>query len=456
MLPVILAGLIAQSIIPALGASAAHPHQDVLNAPPPGFSYRIPQGTHPWTSSAAVKTNKHKHSENVQKIRAFRGGKTNARSVAAVLGAHQRQVGGFGYQNISTTTSYGTQYAAEVTWHRQNLWLLLDTGSSDTWAVRENFKCIDYSGQVVSQGACGFGPTYRSGFQYGHVTPEQHMFIQYGDGEIVTGPMGLSDITVANITVSMQEVCLANATYWYGNNLTSGLLGLAYPSLTNAYLGSSVDHDFNTQVEYSPLFTTMVDQGLVPPIFSVAIDRNSSTGMLAWGGIAPATGADFSQVATLDLIITNLIDLPATAYEYSFYTIIPDSWQYDSVSDTRKLPYIVDSGTTLCYLPPQIAEAINNAFQPAAVYLWMYGAFFTSCNATPPRISVKLGGINFYFNPVDLIYRNMVDPLTGMCMTAIASGGSGPFILGDAFMQNAVAVFDVGEAKMRFVPREFY
>ena len=152
------------------------------------------------------------------------------------------------------------------------------------------------------------------------------------------------------------------------------------------------------------------------------------------------------------------------------------------MSDSRKLPYIVDSGTTLCYLPPrmspviiqvdcgwlesltdsvvspfiEIAEAINQAFQPAAVYLWMYGAYFTSCNAIPPRISVKLGGINFFFNPVDLLYRNMVDPLTGMCMTAIASGGSGPFILGDAFMQNVVAVFDVGEAKIRFIPREFY
>ena len=50
----------------------------------------------------------------------------------------------------------------------------------------------------------------------------------------------------------------------------------------------------------------------------------------------------------------------------------------------------------------------------------------------------------------------MVDPVTGWCMTAIANGGSGPYILGDAFMQNALVVFDIGQAKMHFMSRQFY
>lgn len=47
-----------------------------------------------------------------------------------------------------------------------------------------------------------------------------------------------------------------------------------------------------------------------------------------------------------------MIAVPATAYQYSFYTIIPDGWYYDHTINTKKIPYIVDSGTTLCYLPP--------------------------------------------------------------------------------------------------------
>ena len=49
-----------------------------------------------------------------------------------------------------------------------------------------------------------------------------------------------------------------------------------------------------------------------------------------------------------------------------------------------------------------------------------------------------------------MIYRDLVDPTTGYCAVAIASGGSGPYILGDVFLQNVVAVFDVGGAEMRF------
>ena len=48
---------------------------------------------------------------------------------------------------------------------------------------------------------------------------------------------------------------------------------------------------------------------------------------------------------------TNLIDVPDTAYDYSFYTCIPDGWRFGPNTNTRKFPYIVDSGTTLNYLP---------------------------------------------------------------------------------------------------------
>jgi len=240
--------------------------------------------------------------------------------------------------------------------------------------VARNFSCVDYSGEVVPQVACGFGPTYPGDFQYGQTSPQQHMYIQYGDGEVVTGPMGFSDITVGNITVSKQQVSLGNSTYWFGNNQTSGLMGLAFPSLTNAYLGTLEDHDPFNQIQYSPLFTSMVSQGRVAPVFSIAIDRNASSGMLAWGGIPPVIGVDAAQTATMDMIIvsgpetewldkgrrqvsltdreTGLIDMPIASYDYSFYTIIPDGWEFDQTTNVKKYPYIVDSGTTLCYLPP--------------------------------------------------------------------------------------------------------
>jgi hypothetical protein len=105
---------------------------------------------------------------------------------------------------------------------------------------------------------------------------------------------------------------------------------------------------------------------------------------------------------------------------------------------------------------PALAYAINNAFDPPAAYLWSYGAYFTSCDAVAPPVALLLSGKKFWFNPRDLIYRDLKDPETGLCMTAISNGGSGPFILGDAFMQNALVVFDVGQAEVQFVARPYY
>jgi hypothetical protein len=79
--------------------------------------------------------------------------------------------------------------------------------------------------------------------------------------------------------------------------------------------------------------------------------------------------------------------------------------------------------------------------------------YFAPCDAIPPRFAVTISGQDFWINPADMLYQELIDPLTGYCATAVASAGSGPCILGDAFLQNVVAVFDVGGAEMRFYTR---
>ncbi|KAH8885040.1 acid protease [Thozetella sp. PMI_491] len=430
------------SQIPALGQ---------YDSPPGVYFYQVVESRQSFSS--VIHTSKVAH----QKIQAITGTRMNSRSVAAILGAHQRQVGGFGYENISSLTAYGTQYYITVLWNSVPVRMILDTASSDTWAVPSTFRCFDVSSNEVPQDSCGFGPLYDWGFQYGRVSPEEHMYIRYGDGQTVTGPMGYSDISVGNLTIKKQQVCLANTTYWRGNNITTGLIGLGYPALTSAFTGADGDSQSPAnQVEYSPVFKSMIDQGLVVPFFTVAVSRNSSGGVIAFGSTPYISGLDYTTVAYLPILITRLSDNPRTAYEYSFYTIVPDGWKWDMTTDLAEFPFIIDTGTTLCYLPPRLALAINQAFKPPGVYLWMYGAYFTSCTARAPTVAVILNKTPFFINPMDLIYRNLKDPLTGLCMTGIANGGSGPYILGDVFMQNVMATYDIGKSQMRFTGRQYY
>ena len=103
---------------------------------------------------------------------------------------------------------------------------------------------------------------------------------------------------------------------------------------------------------------------------------------------------------------------------------------------------------------PELAEAISESFDPPGAYMFQYGAYFAPCDAVAPRMAVIIDGSRFWISPTDLIYKDLVDPASGMCMLGVSTGGSGPYVLGSVFLQNVLAVFDVGAAQMRFYSRD--
>lgn len=271
------------------------------------------------------------------------------RSAVSAIGLHGHKANE--QSNITSLGPYSAQYAIDCTWDGVPMSLLFDTGSSDTWAVQDGFKCENNYGEVHSQMACGFGKPFLEGFS-GETLNDVHFKVAYGSGEEASGPMGFSDIACGGMAVSQTQVGLANRTYWHGNNITSGILGLAYPSLTSAFFGPIGDEAPWNTVTYPPFLTTAISQGVMEPTFSVAILKNSSDGVLAWGGTPPIP-YDEKTNATTDLIIANLVEQDETAWRYSFYTIIPDGIRWGSTTDEARYPYIVDTGTTMMFLPPR-------------------------------------------------------------------------------------------------------
>lgn len=139
----------------------------------------------------------------------------------------------------------------------------------------------------LQEADCYFGPVFNGTFDEGSIKDE-NFNIGYGDGEFLTGVLGYENITVAGLTVDHQEVALVNYSYWFGDSVTSGLMGLAYPLLTSAFEGTNTSADsLSTQVEYDPIITTMIKENIIDPVFSLALDRNSDSGYLALGGLPP-------------------------------------------------------------------------------------------------------------------------------------------------------------------------
>ncbi|CZR61740.1 related to pepsin II-1 precursor [Phialocephala subalpina] len=328
----------------------------------------------------------------------------------------------------------------------------LETGEEfATEVVETGFTCTSFStGEKTTEAACDFGPYYTKSSTFSQISGETFS-IEYGDGESLTGIMGTEDVTVAGVEVVGQEIALVTAADWEGDGTTSGLMGLAYKALTSAYDGS-------TQEVYSPIFTKMYSAGdISEDYFSLMIlrDTEGDSGYLAFGGVPSIT---FTQNFTsTPIIITNIDGYPDS---YDFYTINIDSIYLKGATVTSSggtsVEYIIDSGTTLNYVPTSVATKINAAYSPAATYSDDEGAYVVSCTATPPAVSIDIAGTLFPINPLDMI----LDAGDDTCITGWMDGGSSDtediFILGDVFQKNVVSLFDVGAGTMQFAGREFY
>ena len=145
---------------------------------------------------------------------------------------------------------------------------------------------------------------------------------------------------------------------------------------------------------------------------------------------------------------------------YRYYTLTVNGLSFDSAAPgTGAGQYIADSGTTLLYTSDDVAAAFNAGFQPPAMLNETLGVYIVDCNATIPSLAVTVGGQDFAINSEDLNRDVGVTP-GELCISGVIPSGRLPGnltgILGDVFLNNVLAVFDVGQEEMTFYEREYY
>lgn len=411
---------------------------------------------------------------------------TNAAVVLSLKSTSGTSVGSTVLRNAlasGTSTSInaaesGAGYAIDIDFGAETFSVIFDTGSSDLWLAQEGLRCVDYYGHEEEISECAFGSLYSGEIDE---IAEENFNITYGDGEFLTGNLGYQTVCVGGLAVERQEVALVDLAYWNGDNESSGLMGFAYPALTSAYEGTDPTQDNvnTTDLSYTNWVFTAIEQGLMAPVFSVAISRgidSGPSGQLALGGLPDVAHED--DWASTPLQILELTPHNTEQSNYSYYTIIPDgfllksnstsqasfhTWkagyqEHRTVSSTvtTTFPVIIDTGTTLIYLPVELAEEINAAFDPPAVYIEAEGIYEAACNAVPPYLAVVINGKAFGIDTQDLLLTNLgVDGSTGGCITGVQPIED-LYILGDSFLKNVIAVFDVGSSEMRFASRGKY
>ncbi|KAL8765602.1 MAG: hypothetical protein Q9209_007384 [Squamulea sp. 1 TL-2023] len=364
-------------------------------------------------------------------------------------------------------------YTTNLTFGTNTFEAIVDTGSSDTWAIQSGFQCVQGRRSneiIVPEDQCGFGTPVTASSTFKQIAG-QNFKVGYADGEQLSGIVGTETVTLAGIKVENQVIGLVNHAYWNGDNSSSGLIGLAFPNLTSAYRGNDPQFDTDSDAApYSPLFTSMYTQGLVAPVFSIAINRridDGAGGFLALGGLPPVNHSHIFACAPLKTTTTSrpgngVNGTTADAPQYKFYSITVDGVKTRNAIDTSTddnryldntpIDMHVDSGSTLIYLPEETADAINDLFVPPAVHNYSSGRYDVDCAAKAPDLGIKIAGQIFHINAKDLV----VKPTSGGCFSGITATYSQQGVLGDVFLKNVVAVFDIGHLEMRFAAREFY
>ncbi|KAJ3990171.1 aspartic peptidase domain-containing protein [Lentinula detonsa] len=388
-------------------------------------------------------------------------------SLLQTLRESQAAKAGSNFTTVLAGSDFDEEYLTNVKFGAQEFMLIIDTGSSDTWAPQVGYACFNLENKPVSQSQCAFGT---AGFDTNASTtfrtdPGTNFNIEYADGEFLSGTVGFETVTVGNMAVANQEIGVVNKAAWDGDGFNSGLIGFASPNLTFVFNGTNPNDD-DTQLPYNPFFYSAVQQGLVShPFFSVALNRGSfaaenssdldpNLGFIAFGGIAPVEVTDAAVTVPIQgYNAATFTPENGTDVTYFYYAVDVERMSFtgnDLVFGTTN-NIILDSGTTLDYVPTDVADAFAAAFDPPAIKDDDFGVYTVVCSATVPEFTVTIGGVSFTVDPADNLFPLGIQDDEGNDLCASGTFDGGPstgaegnvFILGDTFLHNVVATFNI-------------
>ncbi|WVW78924.1 hypothetical protein I302_100887 [Kwoniella bestiolae CBS 10118] len=359
----------------------------------------------------------------------------------------------------------GQFYTVNVTIGGQPQVVLLDTGSSDLWIHSKNVTCIDVNtGNPSGKEACAFGPggyDPATSSTYQPLPFENNFNATYAGGAAfgvgATDTLVIGDLLVPNVTFAIAEFAAFDGGAGYA---IDGVMGLASPLLTmlfNGRDGSKNNASDESRHLYEPWFYQAVEEGLIEPYFSLALDRtppesqkaNSNTtflGSFTIGGIPDISVKDKSIVIHNPNFTVPIQDTEVLVKYFSATNVTFSFPGSTSLGENATSPIaLLDSGTTNIIAPSAVAKAFNGAIVPSPMSNETMGSYIVQCNASIPDFSVTIEGVEFPLQKEDLVFYNSVLP-EGFCISSIApplKGQEGISILGNRFLVNVISTYNV-------------
>lgn len=294
------------------------------------------------------------------------------------------------------------------------MYMLVDTGAGTTWVMGSNCKSTP----------CTAHRTFSSDDSTSLKTTTQTFSISYGSGS-VAGYLVTDDITVAGFKMPF-TFGLANETSDDFNHFPfDGILGLSMSKgATENFVQELVKED-------------VLDSNLFGVYLSRSVD-NDMGGEISFGSVN-------KDKYTGDISYTSIDS------EHNDEWVIPvDDFAYDghAAGISSKLAYI-DTGTSFAFGPPDDIKALHDQIDGATSD---DGVTYTVPCDSDKDLTVKFSGKSYAISAKD--WRSSPSS-SGICTSNIygLEVVSGSWLLGDLFLKNVYAVFDIGNKRIGFATR---
>ncbi|OAA73433.1 Peptidase A1 [Cordyceps fumosorosea ARSEF 2679] len=340
----------------------------------------------------------------------------------------------------------------------QKFSLQLDTGSSDVWVPSSgSAACQAKSDKLTRPGqsdGCSKGSFTSSKSTTFTAFDEGTFQIQYVDKSSAKGSYFLDTFQIGGATVKNLTMGLAEET-----DIPFGLVGIGYRG--NEASIQTVDQT------YPNLPIAMQTSGNINTVaYSLWLnDLDASTGSLLFGAID--TEKYQGDLARLDLLSRGgqVVEFNVALTSVEGHS----SSGSDSFSSTSfPITALLDSGTTLSYLPTDITQQIWQ--EVGAAYVQSLGVAVVPCNiagtgayfsfgfggSQGPRINVTMDELVLDQAGVSLSngrHKNTAACVFGIqAQSASTDGSPNTYLLGDSFLRSAYVVYDLVNNQVALAP----
>ncbi len=297
----------------------------------------------------------------------------------------------------------------------------IDTGSDELWV---DPKCSTGDLEPTQQQECEADGTYIASKSTSAKGPQGGADIPYGKGEVEI------QYYFDNIGLPGSSANLTNVQFGVANRsteLSEGILGLGY--------GKGLNLNYNNFVDQLALQKVTNSKA-----FSVALGSVNANN----GGVVIFGGVDTKKFS--GSLVSNKILGPQGSEDINRYWIQMTSVALDTSGTSKtytggNIPVVLDSGSSLSYLPTSIVSSMASDFQGKLDR--QSGLYIVSCSQI-----TKSGSIDFAFGSVtikvpfsEFIWQADAQTCV-LCASPVDPSSGVTALLGDTFLRSAYVVFD--------------